>query len=99
MKQYEKNAYDAETFSQDINIRRSELLKQKWNRNKSEQLATSEGISLNDEHWAVINYLRDNYLNKGVQRFARVLSRELCNEFSIQGGSRYLYNQCSLYRI
>ncbi len=92
IKQFEIYAYEAETFSLDIDVRRTELINQNWSRKKSEKLASSEGISFNDEHWAVIRYLRKNYLNNGVKRYARALSRELCKEFSIQGGKKYLHN-------
>ncbi len=92
MTQYTINAYDSETFSLDIDVRRTELAKQHWNRGKSEKLANAEGISFNDEHWAVINYLRNYYIEHGVPRFARSLSRDLDKQFSTQGGNKYLRN-------
>jgi len=92
MTQYKINAQDAETFSLDIDERRSELVKQNWNREKSQKLATSEGLTLHDEHWAVINYLRNSYLEQGVPRYARSLARDLKQQFSKQGGNKYLRN-------
>jgi len=92
IKQYKINAHAAETFSLNIDDRRTELLNQNWNRLKSQELATSEGLTLNDEHWAVINYLRNNYLEQGVPRYARSLARDLERQFSKQGGNKYLRN-------
>ena len=90
--QHKINAQDSETFSLNIDDRRSELVKQNWNRDKSQELAASEDLTLNDEHWAVINYLRNNYMEQGVPRYARSLARDLEKEFSKQGGNKYLRN-------
>ncbi|MCW9015047.1 MAG: TusE/DsrC/DsvC family sulfur relay protein [Gammaproteobacteria bacterium] len=92
MKQYIINAQDSETFSLNIDERRSELVNQNWNRDKSQKLAASEGLTFNDEHWVVINYLRDYYLEQGVPRYARSLARDLKKNFSTQGGNKYLRN-------
>jgi tRNA 2-thiouridine synthesizing protein E len=91
MTQFINNAQDSETFSLYADIRRAELRDQRWNRNKSVDLAKREGISLNDEHWAVIVYLRSYYLEHGLPRFARTTARALKRQFSAQGGYKYLY--------
>lgn len=91
MNQHINNAQDSETFNRDIDFRRSELAKQKWNRTRSQALATAEGIDLSDEHWAVIVFLRKYYLNHGLPRVARTTSRVLNKHFSKQGGSQYLH--------
>lgn len=36
-----------------------------WNEQIAEVIAEQEGISLTDQHWDVINYLRDEYINNG----------------------------------
>jgi sulfur relay (sulfurtransferase) DsrC/TusE family protein len=51
MTQFTQNARDTETSSQYAGIRLAELIDQRWSRNKSADLANSEGISLSDEHW------------------------------------------------
>ena len=79
-----------ETDSQHPGIRLAELNKQHWDRNKSEKLALSEGITLNDQHWAVILYLRNYYLAYGLPRFARTLAKALNHQFAVQGGGKYL---------
>ncbi|MEN8763553.1 MAG: TusE/DsrC/DsvC family sulfur relay protein [Thiogranum sp.] len=91
MTQFVSNAQDSETFSLYPGIRQAELSAQDWNRDKSADLAQNEGISMNDEHWAVIAYLRKSYLEYGLPRFARTTARALNRQFAAQGGSKYLY--------
>jgi tRNA 2-thiouridine synthesizing protein E len=92
MNQFTQNAQDTETSSQHAGIRLAELIDQNWNRNKSEQLAMHEGISLTDQHWHVIDYLRKSYLEHGLPRFARTTARALNRQFAAQGGNKYLYS-------
>ena len=91
MTQFTQNAQDTETFSQYAGIRLAELIDQNWSRNKSIDLANNEGINLTDEHWEVIRYLRKQYLEHGLPRFARTTARVLNRQFAAKGGSRYLY--------
>ena len=67
-----------------------ELNKQHWNRAKSAWKAKSEGVELNDEHWAVIVFMRQYYLEHGLPINARTTARALNKNFSGQGGSKYL---------
>lgn len=92
MTQFINNAQDSETSSQYASMRRSELTSQYWNRDKSADLAHNEGISLSDEHWAVIVYLRRYYLEQGLPRFARTTARALNQRFAAEGGNKYLYS-------
>jgi tRNA 2-thiouridine synthesizing protein E len=92
MTQYKINAQDSETSSQYVNIRQAELGDQNWNRARSANLATSEGFELTDQHWHVISYLREQYLEHGLPRFARTTARALNKQFATQGGSKYLHN-------
>ena len=92
MTQFTQNAQDTETSSQYAGIRLAELIDQNWNRNKSIDLANSEGIRLTDEHWDVIDYLRTHYLKHGLPRFARTTARALNRRFAARGGSKYLYS-------
>ena len=92
MNQFTQNAQDTETSSQHAGIRLAELIDQNWSRNKSEQLAMHEGISLTDQHWHVIDYLRKLYLKNGLPRFARTTARALNREFAPQGGNKYLHS-------
>jgi tRNA 2-thiouridine synthesizing protein E len=92
MTQYKINAQDSETFSQYANIRQAELGAQNWNRARSATLAANEGFELTDQHWHVISYLREQYLEHGLPRFARSTARALNKQFAAQGGSKYLHN-------
>ena len=92
MSQFTQNAQDTETSSQHAGIRLAELIDQNWSRNKSEQLAMHEGISLTDQHWYVIDHLRKLYLKHGLPRFARTTARALNSQFAAQGGNKYLYS-------
>ena len=92
MTQFTQNAQDTETSSQYAGIRLAELIDQDWNRNKSTKLAMLEGISLTDQHWDVIDYLRKQYLKHGLPRFARTTARALNKQFAAQGGNKYLYS-------
>ena len=91
MTQFTQNARETETSSQHAGIRLAELTDQVWNRDKSAALAMDEGISLTDQHWDVIDYLRKRYLRQGLPRFARTTARALNKQFAAQGGSKYLY--------
>ena len=91
MTQFVRNAQDSETFSLYAGIRHAELNARDWNRDKSVRLAQNEGISLNDEHWAVIAYLRDSYIEYGLPRFVRTTARVINRQFSAQDGSKYMY--------
>ena len=92
MTQYKINAQDSETSSQYASIRRAELSDQSWNRARSAILATNEGLELNDQHWHVISYLREQYLEQGLPRFARTTVRALNEQYVAQGGNKYLHN-------
>ena len=90
MTQYTVNVQDTEASSQDVDVRDAELVAQNWDRKASFDLAKSEGISLNDEHWVVIKYLRKRYIEQGLPRHARSLARDLAKRFFVQGGNKYL---------
>jgi len=90
MTQYTVDVQDTETSSQDIDVREAELVAQNWNRKASFDLAKNEGISLNNEHWVVIMYLRKRYIEQGLPRHARSLARDLDKRFFVQGGNKYL---------
>lgn len=90
MKQFTLIPNETETASTELNERFIELSAQRWNRNKSVMLAENEGLSLTDQHWAVIKFLRRYYLHNGLPRNARTTARALNDNFSSQGGNMYL---------
>lgn len=90
MKQFIADPQNTETSSSHMGDRFTELAKQRWGRAKSLALATSEGIDFNDEHWAVIVFLRKYYLDHGLPITARTTAQALNKNFSDQGGNKYL---------
>jgi TusE/DsrC/DsvC family sulfur relay protein len=50
---------------------------ERWDENVAAALATTEGIdSLTEDHWKVMNYLRNYYLEFGVAPMIRKLCKE-----------------------
>jgi tRNA 2-thiouridine synthesizing protein E len=90
LKEHTVGLQETETSGRNIAERAIELANQRWNRAKSVALAKSEDIDLNDEHWAVIVFLRKHYREHGLPINARTTARALNKHFSIQGGSKYL---------
>ena len=90
MTQHTLDPHETETSGSSIADRSKELADQRWDRSKSVALAKSEGIDLNDEHWAVIVFMRRYYLEHGLPINARTTARALNKNFSGQGGNKYL---------
>ena len=91
MNQFTTDPHDTETSGRDVADRLTELAHQHWDRSKSLALARSEGIDFNDEHWAVIVFLRKYYLEHGLPITARTTAQALNKNFSAQGGNKYLH--------
>jgi tRNA 2-thiouridine synthesizing protein E len=50
---------------------------EQWNETVAAALATTEGVAaLTDEHWKIVNYLRNYYLQFGVAPMIRKLCKE-----------------------
>jgi tRNA 2-thiouridine synthesizing protein E len=48
-----------------------------WNENVAKDFATTEGVeALTEEHWKVINYLRNYYLQFGIAPMIRKLCKD-----------------------
>lgn len=82
--------HETETSVRDIDLRRTELAEQCWDRTKSNALAEAEGIVFSDRHWDVIVFLRKYYLEHGLPIHARTTAKALNSHFTPEGGSRYL---------
>ncbi len=61
-----------------------------WNEADARKLARAEGIELSEDHFAVLYRLRRYYLDNGLAESGRDLGDLLDEEFSDQGGRRYL---------
>jgi tRNA 2-thiouridine synthesizing protein E len=57
----------------------------------AKRLAEAEKIFLTDEHWAIINFLRERYRGHGDAKNARELLGELEENFTDGQGRRGLY--------
>lgn len=62
-----------------------------WNEEEAEQLARAEGITLTEEHWNVVRFLREHYRRNGRAESGRVLTAALDHAFRDHGGRRWLY--------
>lgn len=62
-----------------------------WNKSQAEETAKELGITLTDDHWKVIEFLRVHYENNGQLKHARELTEALNERFEDEGGSRWLY--------
>lgn len=62
-----------------------------WSKALAIERARRDGLTLTDDHLAIIRYLRDCYADHGGSVNARTLTRALEQEFAGQGGHRFLY--------
>lgn len=63
-----------------------------WSEAMAEVIAAQEGISLSVEHWEVVHFVRDFYLEFNTSPAIRMLVKAMANKFGEEkGNSRYLY--------
>lgn len=62
-----------------------------WSPLLAKQLAEAEGIVLTDEHWAIINFLRERYRAHGDAKSAREITSDLEEKFTDGHGRGVLY--------
>jgi len=63
-----------------------------WSEDVARTLAQIEGIELTDQHWDVIAYLRDEYLNHGQsQPMERAVLKDLGKKWGTKPSSKDLY--------
>lgn len=64
-----------------------------WNENVAKTIAEQEGISLTQEHWDVINYLRDEYINNnGNQPNNRNMLKDMGAKWGKKVSSKDMYD-------
>ena len=80
---------DTDIDSQQRTQREREL--QRWSEDQARKAATEEGVELTEAHFRVIHLLRDYYLKNGLTGSGRELEDMLDNEFSSEGGRKYLH--------
>lgn len=63
-----------------------------WNKDLAEVIAKDEEIDMNDDHWEVVNFLRDYYEEYQIAPAVRVLTKAVKKSMGPEkGNSQYLY--------
>ncbi len=63
-----------------------------WSEAMAVIIAENEGITLSPEHWEVVRFVRDFYLEFNTSPAIRMLVKAMANKFGEEkGNSRYLY--------
>lgn len=63
-----------------------------WNEDLAVHMATKEGIELTDNHWEVINFLREYYDEYQIAPMIRVLVKAIGKKLGPEkGNNKYLY--------
>lgn len=63
-----------------------------WSEPLAVVIAENEGITLSPEHWEVVRFVRDFYLEFNTSPAIRMLVKAMANKFGEdKGNSRYLY--------
>ena len=63
-----------------------------WSDALAESIAQKEAITLSPEHWEVVRFVRDFYLEFNTSPAIRMLVKAMVNKFGEEkGNSRYLY--------
>ena len=64
-----------------------------WNKDIAEYIAVEEKVALTDNHWEVINFLRDYYNEYQIAPAVRVLTKAIGKKLGPEKGtSQYLYD-------
>jgi TusE/DsrC/DsvC family sulfur relay protein len=64
-----------------------------WNPDVALELAKGEGIEMSDNHWEVINFLREYYDEYQIAPAVRVLTKAIGKKLGPdKGNSKYLYD-------
>jgi len=74
---------DEEGYLTDIN---------QWNEDLAGQIAKDEGINMSQEHWEVVNFLREYYAEYQIAPAVRVLTKAIAKKMGPdKGNNKYLY--------
>ncbi len=75
--------HDEEGFITDISV---------WSEDLAKYLADLEQVEMTDEHWEVVNFLRDYYNEYQIAPAIRVLVKQMKKAFGPEkGNNKYLY--------
>ena len=68
-----------------------------WSEDFARALAREEGLSLTDEHWQVIRFLREHFAEHGVQAQVRVMIKHFVQAWGpARGNNHHLHDQFPL---
>lgn len=63
-----------------------------WNENLAVHIASLENITMSDEHWEVVRFIRQFYIEFNTSPAVRMLVKAMAKEYGPEkGNSRYLY--------
>ena len=63
-----------------------------WEKEVASEMAKADGIDLSDDHWEIINFLREDYEEYQIAPAVRVLTMAVCKKLGKdKGNSKYLY--------
>ncbi|BAF61896.1 TusE/DsrC/DsvC family sulfur relay protein [Candidatus Vesicomyidisocius calyptogenae] len=64
-----------------------------WSKEIAEQMAKDDDVSLSEEHWDVINFLREYFEEYQIAPAVRVLTKAIAKRMGKdKGNSKYLYS-------
>lgn len=63
-----------------------------WTKEVAEALAKTEGVQMSENHWEVVNFLRDYYAEYKIAPMIRILTKEIGKKLGKdKGNTKYLY--------
>lgn len=62
-----------------------------WSETKALETAKAEGITMTEEHWQIVRFLRDHYRDNGPACTATEIIHAMQDRFDFEGGRRHLY--------
>ena len=64
-----------------------------WNKDVAEYIAKTESITMTEQHWEVVNFLREYFEEYQIAPAVRVLTKAIGKQFGEEkGNSKYLYD-------
>ena len=63
-----------------------------WSKDLADAIAAAENINMTDEHWAVVNFLREYYDEYQIAPAVRVLIKAIAKQMGPEiGNNKYMY--------
>ncbi|MDX1763717.1 MAG: TusE/DsrC/DsvC family sulfur relay protein [bacterium] len=63
-----------------------------WNKEVALALAGTEGVDMTEEHWEIVNFLRDYYAEYKIAPMIRILTKAIGKKLGKEkGNTKYLY--------